>query len=80
VGFRASVDTEFCLPGEESLACGFFSRQECPWGQVAYPQVNATIEQVYDDLASGEFDVWQAEMTETRYDFLPVSQSGTRDR
>lgn len=74
VGFRAVVDTEFCLPGRESSACGFFSRDECPWDRVAYPQVNSTLEQVYDDLDSGEFGVWQAEMTETRYDFLPVSQ------
>ena len=41
---------------------------------MAYPQVNSTIEQVYDDLDRGEFDVWQAEMTESRYDILPVSQ------
>jgi hypothetical protein len=41
---------------------------------VAYPEVNSTIAQVYDDLDSGEFEVWQAEMTENRYDFLPVSQ------
>ena len=74
VGFRATVDTDFCLPGEESQACAFFTREECPWDQVAYPQVNSTIEQVYDDLDRGEFDVWQAEMTESRYDFLPVSQ------
>jgi ADP-ribose pyrophosphatase YjhB (NUDIX family) len=74
VGFRAVVDTEFCLPGRESLACGFFSRSECPWDKVAYPEVNSTIAQVYDDLDSGEFEVWQAEMTENRYDFLPVSQ------
>ena len=74
VGFRATVDTDFCLPGRESQDCAFLTREECPWDRVAYPQVNSTIEQVYDDLDSGEFDVWQAEMTETRYDFLPVSQ------
>ncbi len=74
VGFRATVDTDFCLPGRESQACAFYTREECPWDQVAYPQVNSTIEQVYDDLDRGEFDVWQAEMTESRYDILPVSQ------
>ena len=74
VGFRATVDSEFSQPGEESQSCGFFTRDECPWDQVAYPEVNDTIVQVYDDLDSGLFDVWQAEMTESRYDFLPVSQ------
>ncbi|QFU74554.1 NUDIX domain-containing protein [Halioglobus maricola] len=76
VAFRARVDTDFCEPGPESQACGFFSRDECPWLDVAYPQVNDSIEQAYSDLESGRFDVWQAEMTEGRYDFWSVSQSG----
>lgn len=75
VGFRATVDTDYCDPGEESMACGFYSRSECPWGLVAYPQVNDSIQQAYDDLDSGTFDVWQAEMTESRYELKPVSQS-----
>ena len=74
VAFRASVDTDYTAPGPESLACEFFSRQECPWDRVAYPEVNETIVQAYDDLDSGRFDVWEAELTEGRYDFLPVSQ------
>ncbi|TDG12936.1 NUDIX domain-containing protein [Seongchinamella unica] len=74
VAFRARVDTDFCIPGPESLDCGFFSRADCPWDQLAYPQVNDSIEQAYADLESGRFDVWQAEMTEGRYDFWSVSQ------
>ena len=74
VAFRARVDTDFCLPGPESLDCGFFSRADCPWEQLAYPEVNDSIEQAYDDLQSGRFNVWQAEMTEGRYDFWSVSQ------
>jgi ADP-ribose pyrophosphatase YjhB (NUDIX family) len=74
VGFRATVDTDFCLSGPESMDCGFFTRRECPWDQVAYPQVNDSILQAYADLDSGKFDVWQAEMTESRYELRPVSQ------
>lgn len=74
VGFRGVVDTAFCQPGPESLGCAFFSREECPWGQLAYPEVNDSIEQAYTDLERGEFDVWQAEMTESRYALRPVSQ------
>ena len=29
VAFRARVDTDFCEPGPESQACGFFSRHDC---------------------------------------------------
>lgn len=67
VAFRAAVDTEFVLPGVESLDCGFFSREECPWDRVAYPEVNDVIVRAYDDLASGEFEVWHTEMTEHTY-------------
>ena len=74
VAFRARVDTDYCHPGTESMNCGFFSRADCPWEEVAYPEVNDSIEQAYADLDSGRFDVWQAEMTEGRYDFWSVSQ------
>ncbi len=74
MGFRATVETDFCLPGDESMDCRFYTRDECPWDQVAYPQVNDSIRQAYDDLDSGSFEVWQAEMTESRYDLRPVSQ------
>ncbi len=76
VGFRARVSTDACLPGVESMACRFFTRRECLWDQVAYPQVNDSIRQAYDDLDSGSFDVWQAEMTESRYELRPVSHTG----
>lgn len=74
VGFRATVNSDACAPGIESQDCGFFSREECPWDQLAYPQVNSTIVQAYDDLDSGRFSVWQAELTQGRYDFRTVSQ------
>lgn len=73
VAFRATVDTDYCRPGSESLDCAYFSRAECPWSEVAYPQVNDAVEQAYDDLESGVFDVWQAEMTEHRYALRAVS-------
>jgi len=76
VGFRARVEEATCDPGVESQACGFFARDECPWQEVAYPQVNDSILQAYDDLDSGDFDVWQAEMTENRYELKPVSRTG----
>jgi 8-oxo-dGTP pyrophosphatase MutT (NUDIX family) len=74
VGFRATVDSEFCDPGVESMDSQFFARDECPWDEVAYPQVNDSIMQAYSDLETGTFDVWQAQMTPTEYDLRPVSQ------
>lgn len=73
VAFRATVDAPELAPGVESLDCAFFSRRECPWGQVAYPEVDDSIEQAYRDLASGEFRVWHSEMTGEGYRRRAVS-------
>jgi ADP-ribose pyrophosphatase YjhB (NUDIX family) len=80
VAFRATLDSEYCNPGPESLAAGFYDRHQCPWDEVAYPQVNDSIQRAYDDLDSGEFRVWQAEMTDLRYEFVPVSVLSTAPR
>lgn len=73
MGFRATVPSESCRPGVESMACRFFTRDECPWEELAYPQVNDSIRQAYDDLDSGSFAVWQAQMTGSHYELRPVS-------
>jgi ADP-ribose pyrophosphatase YjhB (NUDIX family) len=77
VGFRAAVGSQACRPGVESLACRFFSRRECPWDRVAYPEVNDSIIQAYDDLESGSFGIWQAEMGANRYVLRQVDQGRT---
>jgi ADP-ribose pyrophosphatase YjhB (NUDIX family) len=74
ISFRATVDSEDVKPGIESIDCGFFSRRDCPWEQVAYPEVNDCIVQAYDDLQSGSFAVWQAEMTDSRYVLRAVDE------
>ena len=68
VGFRIEVDSEACVAGPESLACTFFSRAQCPWQDLAYPEVNDSIEQAYADLENGTFTQWHIEMTPERYD------------
>ena len=73
IGFRASVTSEACSPGEEALAAAFYSREECPWDEVAYPEVNDSIRRAYDDLESGQFGLYQAEMTQELYRLLPIS-------
>lgn len=76
VAFRAVVPVEQCQAGVESLDARFFARDECPWDNVAYPQVNDSIRQAYDDLDNGTFDVWEAEMTAAHYALRKVRQSG----
>lgn len=74
VAFRARVATEETCAGSESLACRYFSREECPWDEVAYPEVNDAIVQAYDDLESGTFAIWHTEMTGAQYQRHKVRQ------
>jgi ADP-ribose pyrophosphatase YjhB (NUDIX family) len=74
IAFRAEVDSGAVNPGSESMAARFFDRSECPWGEVAYPEVNDAIEQAYDDLDAGTFNIWQTEMGPDRYFRAPVSE------
>jgi 8-oxo-dGTP diphosphatase len=75
VAFRATVDAPTCSPGPEALAATFYSRSECPWGEVAYPEVNDSIRRAYDDLERGEFGLYHAQMTEDLYSFEPIVTS-----
>lgn len=75
IAFHAEVDTEFCQTCEESLDVAFFSREQLPWDQVAYPQANNSINQAYDDIAAGKFEVYHAEMTSEKNRLIPVSKT-----
>jgi ADP-ribose pyrophosphatase YjhB (NUDIX family) len=68
IAFRTTVDSLDCQPGIESLECGFFTRNECPWDALAYPEVKAAMEQAYDDLDRGSYGVWSAELSARGYD------------
>lgn len=74
VGFRAQVCLEQCKPGIEALAAAFYARNECPWDEVAYPEVNDSIRLAYDDLERGRFGIYHSEMTEEFYRLEPVQQ------
>jgi 8-oxo-dGTP diphosphatase len=73
IAFRSRVADERCEPGAEALAVAFYSRQECPWDEVAYPEVNDSIRRAYDDLERGSFGLYQGEMTQELYRLTPIS-------
>jgi ADP-ribose pyrophosphatase YjhB (NUDIX family) len=73
IAYRATLSTDRCAPGVEALDAAFFTREECPWDLVAYPEVNDSIRRAYDDLERGEFGVYQAEMSEDSYRLEEVS-------
>lgn len=74
IGFQAQADSEFCQVGAEALEVGFFSREELPWENIAFPDANVYIEQAYDDIAANQFPVYQAEITKDANHLLPLVQ------
>ena len=73
VGFRGRVTDPGCDPGPESLEARFFNRRECPWGDVAYPEVNEAVLQAYEDLERDSFEQWHVEMTADSYQRTMIS-------
>lgn len=73
IAFRARVESEQCEPGVEALRVAFYSRAECPWDEVAYPEVNDSIRRAYDDLERGSFGLYQGEMTQELYRLSAIS-------
>ncbi len=78
VAFRAEVESEECQPGSEAIAAAFYSREQCPWDQVAYPEVNDSIRRAYDDLEQRRYGNYQGEMTEEIYRLDPVDTGPLR--
>ena len=72
IAFRASVANENCCCGDESLDVRFFSREELPWDEVAYPEANNSIIQAYDDIERGAFGLYHAEMSAQKNLLVPV--------
>ena len=72
IAYRATIDSEDCSPGIEAIDAAFYTREECPWDQVAYPEVNDSIRRAYDDLEQGEFGIYQVEMSQELYRLEPV--------
>lgn len=72
IAFHATVSNENCCIGDEAQDVQFFSREEFPWQDVAYPEANNSIIQAYDNIDSGEFEIYHAEMSAEKNDLLPI--------
>ncbi len=75
VAFRASVPDLTCEAGSEALEVAFFDNSELPWDEVAYPEVNNSVESAYADLATGHYAVYHAELTPERNVITPVQST-----
>lgn len=73
VAFHASVPDTLCYPGDEALEAQFFTRDELPWNDIAYPQANHSILAAYDCIERGQFPLFHCEMTADKNDLTPIS-------
>lgn len=75
IAFRATVESDFCQPGIESLECRFFTREESPWDALAYPEAKDAMVQAYHDLDRGTFKPWQADLSLEGYELRPINEN-----
>ena len=75
IGFRARVATEYCEAGSEASEARFFSRDEFPWHEAAYPEANMSVQQAYTDLESGVFEKYHSEISGTKNIFTRIDSS-----
>lgn len=78
IAFHGEVSCEDCAAGVEAMDVQFFSREQLPWDQVAYPEANNSIIQAYDDLERGRLGIYHAEMTADKNDLLPINTHTAR--
>jgi len=55
--FRAQLRDLTFAPGIESLDVRFFSQDEIPWDDLAFPVIQKTLTHYFQDRATGEFPV-----------------------
>lgn len=54
--------------GEESLEVRLFDEQDIPWGQLAFPTINYTLEHWFADYKRGEFTPRMTDIVRKRYE------------
>jgi hypothetical protein len=61
--FRTRLADDRFEPGEESLEVDLFSEDRVPWGELAFPVIERTLEQYGLDRAAGAFPVHMEDIT-----------------
>lgn len=73
ITFQAEAPNENLNPGPEAADAAFFSYEDLPWDQVAYPIANNAILNAYRDIEAGVFPQYHALMTADVNEVIPVS-------
>jgi ADP-ribose pyrophosphatase YjhB (NUDIX family) len=56
--FRCHLDAEpATVPTEEAMEIGWFSEEELPWGELAFPTIEPHVRQVYRWLRNGNYGI-----------------------
>lgn len=61
--------------GPEALAVEWFTEEEAPWSQFAFPEVEGPMRRFYQDLKRGQFGLFMGEYTDRGNAFWPVDAS-----
>ena len=72
ITFQAEAPNEELNPGPEAADAAFFSYEDLPWDQVAYPIANNAILNAYRDIEADVFPQYHALMTPEINEVTPV--------
>ena len=80
--FRVEVNEPAIAPGEEALDVGWFSEDELPWEQLAFPDVAETARVFFHEAKKGQFGIHFGEWTRDSTPIRNVVEvlSDTRDK
>ena len=70
--FRGTLERPDHGIGPEALAVDWFTEEDAPWQQFAFPEVEEPMRRYYRDLRSGCFGLFMGEYTERGNEFWPV--------
>ena len=55
--YRATLHSEHCNPGHETMETGFFAEADIPWDELAFRTVKETLLRYFEDAKTGIFSV-----------------------
>lgn len=70
--FRGTLERPDHGIGPEALAVDWFTEEDAPWQEFAFPEVEEPMRRYYRDLRSGCFGLFMGEYTERGNEFWPV--------
>ena len=72
--FRGTVKEGRAAPGDESLEVGFFSEEEIPWDELAFPVTTEMLQRYFEDRRTGSFSLHMADVYRDESNIIHITR------